>query len=265
MEYRYSLLSQWIFLISTTFFIPSWLPKLTSPRPSSERSFTPLSPLNYPSRLLSGLIPFSSVFPWHIQHSPLSWLSHLFVSPHRSTYWRSTTPVSSSLNCRNNQITRSSVGAGQSVWMKESSLQTLRSLRSSDSNSLVIQIRTWAPLKWSNFPPFMTKKKRIKSNSLIPDQCSVFLLRYIFAHAVPCLTLVFCHHLSELWLSVSLIQHFSTQNQVLRVSLRAWGRILCDLPSYTLWKEPCSFLLENLSQCAVILSKVKLFYEGFSH
>lgn len=122
-----------------------------------------------------------------------------------------------------------------------------------------MQIRTWSPKKWSEFSQSYTKKgnKRDKNpNSCIPGVLPVHHAASLHVLLFP-LILVFCLRLSDLpaYWGPSVTSQPGTG-----AGFPAWGRLLCYLLLYLL--QSCCFSLENLSQFTVLLSKVKLFYEG---
>ena len=106
----------------------------------------------------------------------------------------------------------------------------------------------------------LTPKKEARQIKIqIHSQASAFPLCHLFAQAV----LLSSAATSQTFqLSLSLIHHFSTQNQLLRGKPSSLGRLLHYLPPYLF--ESSSLPLGNLSQLAVILSKVKLFYGDLS-
>lgn len=116
---------------------------------------------------------------------------------------------------------------GQFVWMKESSSGTLRSLRFSDSNSVIMQIRTLGP-KNPPFPELHQKKETRQTKIQIfsfPTHWFSFtgpITRPLTYLSDPCLLPPLLGP-SNL-VSLSLIHHLSTQNQVLREKPSSLGQ-----------------------------------------
>ena len=149
---------------------------------------------------------------------------------------------------------------GQFVWMKELT-QELRSLRFSDWNSVIMQVRTSGPKNLA-FPKLYQKGKQDRQKFKFSFPTHWFSLTWPLIQ--PLTSLSDAHLTSPPLGPSSLVNHlpyFSTQNQLLWEKPSSLGQA----PSWPALIPPrFIFLAENVSQLATGFSKMKLFHEGLA-